>query len=484
MVEAIALQKTQRKGFSTAEVGMAQKIEEKIKDLHMLKELGIEYLPPVPTAKNINDRTKNKEAAAVAAEQAETGGKRKREEKEGEAKSEGETKPADDGPIQVEIDQTVDVKDILKILLTDTFAEISKLSFDPESQFQIDVDFDHMATDGEYNFMTKIPAALFAPKKRRQGGKNKGFILEGASWETISKAAFRITYDDFVTANQIPILPVTTACVASDLRFFHQSIYFAGRYQKLVRGISNSRWEINGERIAADSVEELIADHVDPIVLGESHKFSSAGREDVDVLMLGNGRPFYLEVCNPRKPDVTMAELVDIEQKINDQAQGKIVVTHLQRVSKESTWSLKDSASTKKKAYTTLVKLSTPVPLSECERISAQTEILLKQQTPIRVSARRSDLIRDKIIHSLKVYFEPHTSSEPRPEGTGDGITTSSILRVDLTTSAGTYVKEFVHGDAGRTVPSLREMLDVSDAAVETLDVVDVDLDWPPPRPE
>ncbi len=31
------------------------------------------------------------------------------------------------------------------------------------------------------------------------------------------------------------------------------------------------------------------------------YKFSSGGREDVDVRMLGNGRPFVIEFCDPKK---------------------------------------------------------------------------------------------------------------------------------------------------------------------------------------
>ena len=42
-----------------------------------------------------------------------------------------------------------------------------------------------------------------------------------------------------------------------------------------------------------------------------------------------------------------------------------------------------------------------------------------------------------------------------------------------LTTSAGTYVKEFVHGDLGRTVPNLGELLQC-DADIIQLDVENV----------
>ena len=45
---------------------------------------------------------------------------------------------------------------------------------------------------------------------------------------------------------------------------------------------------------------------------------------------------------------------------------------------------------------------------------------------------------------------------------------------------AGTYVKEFVHGDFMRTRQNLRELLDVRDIDILALDVESIELDWPP----
>jgi len=45
---------------------------------------------------------------------------------------------------------------------------------------------------------------------------------------------------------------------------------------------------------------------------------------------------------------------------------------------------------------------------------------------------------------------------------------------LDLETEAGTYVKEFVHGDMGRTQPSLAGLLQSDAADILQLDVVAV----------
>jgi hypothetical protein len=51
------------------------------------------------------------------------------------------------------------------------------------------------------------------------------------------------------------------------------------------------------------------------------------------------------------------------------------------------------------------------------------------------------------------------------------------FMELHLTTSAGTYVKEFVHGDLGRTVPSIGSLLQCT-ADILQLDVMGVEDQW------
>ena len=62
-------------------------------------------------------------------------------------------------------------------------------------------------------------------------------------------------------------------------------------------------------------------------------KFSSSGREDVDVRMLGLGRPFLFELVNPRKVYFSKEEMAKIEESINASTQD-VFVRDLQIVSK------------------------------------------------------------------------------------------------------------------------------------------------------
>lgn len=64
------------------------------------------------------------------------------------------------------------------------------------------------------------------------------------------------------------------------------------------------------------------------------------------------------------------------------------------------------------------------------------------QSTPLRVLHRRSSDVRSRFIMGLSAKrIDDHW------------------FRLRLSTSAGTYVKEFVHGDCGRTLPSIQSML-------------------------
>jgi tRNA pseudouridine synthase 10 len=67
---------------------------------------------------------------------------------------------------------------------------------------------------------------------------------------------------------------------------------------------------------------------------------------------------------------------------------------------------------------------------------------VLRQRTPVRVLHRRSLMERRKVVHAARTQrLGPH------------------FFLLHLVTSAGTYVKEFVHGDLGRTRPSVGELL-------------------------
>lgn len=52
------------------------------------------------------------------------------------------------------------------------------------------------------------------------------------------------------------------------------------------------------------------------------------------------------------------------------------------------------------------------------------------------------------------------------------------MFELNVITQAGTYVKEFVHGDFGRTKPSIGDIIQ-SEVDIVALDVMAINLDWP-----
>ena len=117
-----------------------------------------------------------------------------------------------------------------------------------------------------------------------------------------------------------------------------QSLYIFGRYRKLIRGIPQTRWfcqECGGSgckmcnhtgRMYLESVDELIRPEVMKVTGAEDTVFHGAGREDIDALMLGDGRPFIVEALKPHKRRIDITRLQHI---INRNTHGKIVVLNL-----------------------------------------------------------------------------------------------------------------------------------------------------------
>ncbi|KAJ3297689.1 putative tRNA pseudouridine synthase Pus10 [Rhizoclosmatium sp. JEL0117] len=379
--------------------------------------------------------------------------------------------PADNQLFSVSQRQ-IDVKDALAMMVAHEVSRVTGLVFDPKAAFHVELAFEHRETENEFEWVREQRKRTRQDVPWRKPVESGGdIVLE--TWNQMVNAAMTLDYQDFVREGYIPFKPVNSECVCTEIKLVHLSLFVAGRYNKYSREISNARMEYNGERLVAESVEELIGEHLDLLFHADGHNFASSGREDVDVLMLGSGRPFYMELVNPKKLDISQNQVRIAQEQINKTREGKIRVAHLQLVEKDETKHLKNSASTKRKSYSTLIQLSKPVTLHQLNELSNMKDLALKQQTPIRVMRSRSDLERDKVVHEMNVYPE----NEGVLRETGEYV--YDLIRIDLTTSAGTYVKEFCHSDGGRTVPSIKELLGVESATVVALDVLQVFLDWP-----
>ncbi|ODM98233.1 putative tRNA pseudouridine synthase Pus10 [Orchesella cincta] len=244
----------------------------------------------------------------------------------------------------------------------------------------------------------------------------------------------------------------------------HIPVLVAGRYCKYSRNVSQTPWIVDGKRFHDASVEELIAHVVTPMMNADQVKFSASGREDVDVRMLGRGRPFVMEVISPKRTLFTTENMKELRNKINSSTK-LISVRDIQIAERKAAAKLKDGEEFKTKTYCALCRVPEGIVVAEMlEKLNAmKLPIVLQQQTPIRVLHRRSLATRERSILSIKAT----PAKSP------------NLFKLRVQTQAGTYVKEFVHGDFGRTRPSVAEILEC-DADIVSLDVESVDFHWPP----
>ncbi|MED6184084.1 hypothetical protein PIB30_044006 [Stylosanthes scabra] len=236
--------------------------------------------------------------------------------------------------------------------------------------------------------------------------------------------------------------------------------YFGGRYLKYSRNVSQTRWIIDDERMGEASVEEIIGIKVLQACGGDNYKFHAAGREDIDVRMLGPGRPFILEVQNTRLvPTEQFAN--DIEKMINKEENKLVRVNNLKLVGSDGWNLMREGEGEKQKQYAALVWTSRPLKDEDFQQVSSLKDLKVAQRTPIRVLHRRSPLEREKIIHWMKMETVAGSSQ---------------YFLLHLCTQAGTYIKEFVHGDLGRTHPSIGSILGCR-AEILQLDVTDIKME-------
>ncbi len=242
---------------------------------------------------------------------------------------------------------------------------------------------------------------------------------------------------------------------SSEVNLVIRSIFIKGRYNKFIRGIPQTHWDCrtcrgkgcelcnySGKQYKT-SVEESISPEFVIESKAEGSKFHGAGREDIDVKMLGKGRPFVLELKNPR---IRTLDLEKIQKKVNKRNKKKVKISELVYSSKEQVKNLKFNAENTKKVYKALTTSMENITKEKFEALLLKLKIALEnqkiqQRTPKRVSHRRADKIREKKIFQIEGKF-----IKPR------------LFEFIVEAQGGTYIKEIIHGDDGRTTPSFTEI--------------------------
>lgn len=241
-----------------------------------------------------------------------------------------------------------------------------------------------------------------------------------------------------------------------------QPLYLYGRYRKLDRTLPQTRWPCRACRgrgcekcggtgkTYSESVEEIVAAPVLRATAGEGTRFHGMGREDIDARMLGKGRPFVLEI---RRPHHRSIDPVAIAAQIPTLSGGRVEVDGLRFAEPVEVVRVKEAAP--EKSYRVVVLGELPEAKVK-EALSLALARTIAQRTPTRVAHRRSDRVRPRRIVAADL-----ASWAP------------GRFTIELRTEAGTYVKEWVEGDGGRTEPSLSGIAGIP-LKVESLDVLEV----------
>ncbi len=242
-------------------------------------------------------------------------------------------------------------------------------------------------------------------------------------------------------------------------------VFIFGRYRKLERGLAQTKrycFSCRGKGCEAclytgyestEAIESMVAKELMAAFQGSDWKFHGAGREDVDARMLGNGRPFVLEIIKPGK---RTADLSNLERAINLKWGQSIEILDLKYSERREMQRIK----TKKfdKTYEVVIAYrgavgeeairALPDKLSGCE---------VRQQTPLRVMPRRRDIVRRRLVKELRIL---------------DVDIAKGRAKLLVRGESGLYVKELMTGDEGRTQPNAKELLGAEAVEMECLDVV------------
>ncbi|KAJ2850353.1 hypothetical protein IWW36_001970 [Coemansia brasiliensis] len=362
--------------------------------------------------------------------------------------------------IPTRLSDVVDIKDAMKYMISQRLFKECGIYAIGDSQMRIDLVVGHSESASEHQFLTgQQDKSDNINRKRRNANANSG-----DSRIAIINELAACSDEKFLANFASPPPAVLQGVQLETVSFKRASLFIGGRYLKLERNISQTPFIIGGRRVAELSVAEIIGEPVKVLTRCDSYNLVGSGREDADVRMLGDGRPFYLECINPRFTHLEQWQIHDIEHQLALNS-SPVQTRRLQLIQPEDTKIIKEGEENKTKHYCALVWFAKQLSAEKLEEINqiGQKELVLQQKTPIRVLHRRAPLVRPKKILSLKVV---HIQER--------------FYKASIESEAGTYIKEFVHGDLGRTTPSLAEMAGET-ADILELDVESVSLDFPPP---
>lgn len=239
-----------------------------------------------------------------------------------------------------------------------------------------------------------------------------------------------------------------------------RSLYVFGKYQKLVRGIPQSKWvclKCGGKgcinckglgQLYPTSVQEIIDKPLLKVAGSKKSKFSAHGREDIDARCL-DYRPFVIELLKPVKRKIDLKKL---EKQVNKSK--KVKVKLLKLADKEIIRKLKSEKIDK--TYRATVEFEKAVDKKKLKELRQLLKEPILQKTPLRVVHRRADIFRKRKVK--KISWK---------------LLAKKKMQLTIKGETGLYIKELITGDQGRTKPNISELLGNKVKRIE-LDIIKI----------
>ena len=366
---------------------------------------------------------------------------------------------------------------------------MKRVRHDPDAPFKFALLFEHEQSQLEAGFATRTAEARSnrdpRNRKRRAPPVQLNLVAlpdsPAATWQRVGEAydiSAKRAGDAFTTVASFEADEHASRAMAAvrgggelkqtaraTCRLFpwHQPCYLGGRYLKWKRGVPQSPWFADGGVVGEGSVQTSLETFALAAFKSRGCRLNSAGREDMDVRMLGGGRPFILEVHDPRRPAAfaDVAERRAMEAALANADDGAVTATNIHPVPREAYITMHEGSAEKRKTYSAVCWASRALTEADVKALAARASgLTVQQKTPTRVLHRRTSATRPRMIHDAKASL---VAGAPR------------FFLLELDTQAGTYIKEFVHGDFGRTSPSVGEILGC-EADILQLDVTDIEM--------
>lgn len=262
----------------------------------------------------------------------------------------------------------------------------------------------------------------------------------------LGKRVEKLTKKRFALKN--PDVTIIADLKTNTIKTQIRSLYVFGRYQKLVRGIPQSKWicrkcggkgctYCKGEgKMYPTSIQEIIEKPLLKATGAKKSSFSGSGREDIDARCL-DFRPFVIEILKPEKRKINIKK---VEKQINKSKKVKVKGLKIVGYGKELIRKIKTERYDK--TYLAEVEFEKKIDKKRLKLLKQLTTEPIIQKTPLRVVHRRADKFRKR--HVKKLSYKV--------------IGKKLILKI--TAESGLYIKELINGDNCRTKPNVADLLE------------------------